>query len=181
MRCSVYCAASLDGFIAKLDDDVDWLHKQEYSQSPMKGLVYDEFISTVDALVMGRRTFEKALSFSKWPYEGTPVVVLSNRPLQIPPELKGKVRAEAGTPREIVSTLEAKGMRHLYIDGGKTLQGFLQARCIQELMITIIPVLLGAGIPLFGSLGVEVPLRLVSVTPSENGFVQVRYEVMGGT
>lgn len=180
MKCSVYCAASLDGFIAKLDDNVDWLQKPEYSQSPMKGLVYDEFISTVDALVMGRRTFEKALSFGKWPYDGTPVVVLSKRPLRIPLELHGKVRTDAGQPQEIVSGLEAEGMRHIYVDGGRTLQGFLQAGCINELTITIIPILLGAGIPLFGSMGVEVQLRLLEATPSENGFVQVRYEVMGG-
>ena len=130
-------------------------------------------------VVMGRRTFEKALSFGKWPYDGTPVVVLSKRPLRIPPEFHGKVRTDAGPPPEIVSRLEAEGMRHLYVDGGRTLQGFLQARCIHELTITIIPVLLGGGIPLFGSIGVEVPLRLIGATPSENGFVQVRYQVMG--
>jgi dihydrofolate reductase len=179
MKCSAYCAASLDGFIARRDGGLDWLHKPEYLRSPPRGLAYDEFMATVDALVVGRRTFEKVLSFGTWPYEGTPVVVLSSRPLSIPPALEGKVGTDGGAPAEIVARLAAAGMRHLYVDGGTTLQGFLRARCITELTVTLIPVLLGDGIALFGSLGTEVPLRLIAATPSENGFVQVRYAVAG--
>ena len=73
--------------------------------------------------------------------------------------------------------LESEGRQHLYIDGGATIQRFLQAGLIDEMTITHIPVLLGAGIPLFGSLGIEVSLRLIAATGSDNGFVQVRYEV----
>jgi dihydrofolate reductase len=179
MKCSAYCAASLDGFIARRDGSLDWLHKPEYLRSPPGGLAYDEFMATVDTLVVGRRTFEKVLTFGTWPYEGTPVVVLSSRPLAIPPALEGKVRADGGAPVQIVARLAAAGMRHLYVDGGTTVQGFLRARCITELTVTLIPVLLGDGIALFGSLGREVPLRLIAATPSENGFVQVRYAVAG--
>jgi len=180
VKCSVYIATSVDGFIAKPDGDIEWLHKPEYSEAAIEGLSYDEFVSTVDAIVMGRNTFEKVSSFGSWPYDGTPVVVLSSTELDIPKHLQGKVRAESGSPRDIVARLSAKGKRHLYIDGGVTIQRFLQAGLIHEITITRIPVLLGVGIPLFGSFGVELPLRLVATAKSDNGFVQVRYEVVSG-
>ena len=177
IKCSVYIAASVDGFIAKPNGDIEWLHRPEYSGTALEGLSYDVFISTIDALVMGRNTFKKVLSFGSWPYEGIPVVALSSRKLDIPPHLKRSVRVESGSPAELVSMLEAEGMQHLYIDGGVTIRRFLEAGLIHEITITRIPVLLGAGIPLFGSIGVEVPLRLIAATSSRNGFVQVRYEV----
>lgn len=181
VKCSVYIATSVDGFIAKPDGDIEWLHRPEYFGAAIEGLSYDDFISTVDALVMGRNSFEKVLSFGSWPYEATPVIVLSSRELNIPRHLKGAVRSESGSPAELVSRFESEGMQHLYIDGGATIQRFLQAGLIHEITITRIPVLLGAGIPLFGSLGIEVPLRLVAATSSDNGFVQVRYEITSST
>jgi dihydrofolate reductase len=179
IKCSVYIATSTDGFIAKPDGDIEWLHRPEYSATALEGLSYDDFISTVDALVMGRNTFEKVLSFDSWPYEATPVVALSSSELDIPQHLKELVRVESSSPEELVSMLASEGMQHLYIDGGVTIQRFLQAGLIHEITITHIPVLLGAGIPLFGSLGSEVPLRLLAATSSDNGFVQLRYEVTG--
>ncbi|MFQ6676031.1 MAG: dihydrofolate reductase family protein [Fidelibacterota bacterium] len=115
----------------------------------LEGLSYDDFISTVDALVMGRNTFDKVLSFGRWPYEGIPVVVLSSRELDIPPHLKGAARAESGTPAELVSMLESEGRQHLYIDGGVTIQRFLQAGLIHEITITRIPVTARSRYPPF--------------------------------
>jgi dihydrofolate reductase len=177
IKCSIYIAASVDGFIAKPGGDIEWLNRPEYSAEDMKGLSYDDFISTVDALVMGRNTFETALSFESWPYEGTPVVVLSSRGLAIPEHLHEMVSVQSGPPEHIVSQLESEGKKHLYVDGGITIQRFLKAGLINEITITRIPILLGEGISLFGSFGVELPLRLIAATPSNNGFVQVRYEV----
>lgn len=177
IKCSVYIATSVDGFIAKPDGDIEWLHRPEYSGAVLEGLSYVDFISTVDTLVMGRNTFEKVLSFGSWPYEGIPVIVLTSKELDIPQHLQGAVRTESGSPAELVSMLESEGRQHLYIDGGETVQRFLQAGLIHDITITHIPVLLGAGIPLFGSIGVEIPLRLIAATRSKNGFVQVRYEV----
>ena len=177
MKCSVYIATSVDGFIAKPDGDIGWLHRPEYAAADMQGLGYQDFISTVDALVMGRRTFEKVMSFEPWPYEGTPVIVLSSGAPQIPVELQGKIRVESLPPEQLVARLKAEGLGHLYIDGGNTIQRFLRARLIQEIIITRIPILLGAGISLFDSIGVELPLRLLAATRSDNGFVQVRYSV----
>lgn len=177
VKCSVYIAASVDGFIARSDGGIDWLHRPEYSASNMECLPYDEFISTVDAIVMGRHTFEVVLAFGDWPYEGLPVVVLSSRTLEIPPALRGKAWVDSGEPAQVVARLGVAGKRHLYIDGGVTIQRFLRANLIDEIIITRIPILLGGGVPLFGSIGAEIPLRLVFALSSPNGFVQVRYNV----
>lgn len=177
IKCSVYIATSVDGFIAKKDGDIEWLHNPEYSGVKFNGLEYGDFISTVDALVMGRNSYEKVRTFGFWPYDNIPVVVLTSRPLEVPKELEGKIRIENGAPKRLVSILEGEGKKHLYIDGGLTIQRFLLDGLIGEITITRIPVLLGAGIPLFGEFGVDVPLKLISTASSENGFVQVRYEV----
>ncbi len=178
IKCSVYIATSIDSFIAGPNGDIDWLNRPEYVATEMQGLRYEDFISTVDALVMGRNTYEKVLTFDTWPYGETPVVVLSSREITIPEEARHTVRLEAGAPQAIVTKLAAEGKKHLYIDGGVTIQRFLAARLIDEITITRIPILLGTGIPLFGVIGVEQKLRLLHAIPSDNGFVQERYAVL---
>jgi len=180
IQCSVYIAASVDGFIATPDGGVEWLDWPEYSAAPLRGLSFAEFTATVDGLVMGRKTFEKVLSFGSWPYEGIPVVVLSSTGVTVPPHLVAAVRLESGPPQEIVERLAQAGMRHLYIDGGVTIQRFLQAGLIDELILTRIPVLLGAGLPLFGNAGPLQRLKLLEAVASDNGFVQERYRVERG-
>ena len=172
MKASVFIATSLDGFIARQDGALDWL--------PVDGGEphgYDEFMATVDALVIGRKTFETVLTFDAWPYGRKPVVVLSTRP----PEWKapdGTVcEGMAGTPHEIVARLTQRGMKHLYIDGGVTIQGFLEAGLIQHLTITRIPVLLGSGIPLFGSLSRDIRLEHVATRSYPSGMVQSEYVI----
>ena len=177
-QCSVFIAASIDGFIARADGDIEWLHRPEYETAELNGVTYERFIATVDALVMGRKTLEKILSFPEWPYEGTPVIALSHQPLQIPAHLEGKVEVMAGDVTSLVATLAERGMKHLYIDGGQTIQAFLEAGLVNELIITRIPVLLGQGIPLFSQIGRELELRHVGTHESDNGFVQSRYQVM---
>ncbi|MEX2641164.1 MAG: dihydrofolate reductase family protein [Balneolales bacterium] len=177
MKCSVYIATSADGFIAKPDGDIEWLLRTEYDDAGKIGLVYNEFISTVDAIVMGRHSYEKVLTFDEWYYEGTEVIVLTTQNLTVPVNLTGKVRFESGTPQAIVAKLANEGKSHLYIDGGITIQKFLEAKLINELTITVIPILLGSGIPLFGNDGREQPLELIEVFTSGNGPVQKRYRV----
>jgi dihydrofolate reductase len=177
IKCSVYIAASVDGFIARPDGDIEWLHNPAYESNEKLGLTYEEFISTVDTIVMGRNTFEKVLAFGFWPYEGTPVVVLTNRKLTMPEHLQEKVRIEKGSPIEVVSGLASEGKKHLYIDGGKTIQRFLRERLIDEITITRIPILLGNGIPLFDSNGPELHLTHLETTTTGNGFVQTRYRI----
>jgi dihydrofolate reductase len=171
MKASVFIATSLDGFIARVNGDLDWL--------PAGGGEphgYDEFMATVDALVIGRKTFETVLAFDAWPYGEKPVFVLSTHTL--PPAPLGAVMEHvSGTPLEIVSQLAARGIRHIYVDGGITIQRFLQAGLIQRLIITRIPILLGDGIPLFGPLEHDIILRHVATRQYASGLVQSEYVV----
>jgi dihydrofolate reductase len=170
MRCSVFIATSLDGFIARPDGALDWL--------PAGGGEphgYDEFIATVDAILIGRKTFETVLSFDAWPYGRKPVVVLS-RTLSAVTVPEGAVceRME-GSPREIVDRLAARGMEHLYVDGGITVQGFLREGLIQRMTITRIPVLLGSGIPLFGPMTGDLRFEHIATRSFPSGMVQSEY------
>ena len=176
-KCFVYIATSLDGFIAKPDGDIEWLHNPEYGPMDEGGLSYEQFITDIDAIVMGRNTFEKVLEFDSWPYDGTTVVVLTNRPIEVPGELQEKVITASGEPEHVIQEMTGKGFRNLYIDGGLTIQRFLAAGLIDEVTITQIPIILGDGIPLFGKMEKEIPLTLIDSTVYKNGFVQFRYVV----
>ncbi|MCG8373810.1 MAG: dihydrofolate reductase family protein [Balneolales bacterium] len=176
MKCSVYIATSLDGFIAKPDGDIEWLDHPDYILKDKKeDFGFYAFMDSVDALVMGRHTFEKVLSFGEWPYE-KPVIVLSSKNIALPEHLQGKVLLMNGSPEEIVKKSTESGFRHLYIDGGKTIQQFLNAGLIDVITITRIPVLLGQGIPLFGETEYDINLELISCSEFENGFVMLTYE-----
>jgi dihydrofolate reductase len=170
MKASVFIATSLDGFIARADGALDWL-------PPGGGEPhgYDEFIATVDALVIGRKTFETVLTFDSWPYREKPVFVLSTHALA-PAPVGAVVECMSGAPAEIVSQLAARGIRHVYVDGGITIQRFLEAGLIQRLIITRVPVILGSGIPLFGPVGRDITLRHVA-TREYPTFVQSEYVV----
>ncbi|GAB4181407.1 MAG: dihydrofolate reductase family protein [Calditrichia bacterium] len=180
IKCSVYIATSVDGFIAREDGDIEWLHRPEFSDADTLGLSYEKFISTVDMLVMGRNTFEKVLTFSKWPYNHVPVMVLSTGQVEIPELLVGKVRVASGSPVDLVKMLEHEGKSHLYIDGGITIQRFLRAGLIHEIVLTVIPILLGKGIRLFGNETMEWPLELINLSQSRSGMVQMHYKVKTG-
>ena len=147
---SVFIATSLDGFIADKNGGIDWLHSIPNLDHIDMG--YAEFTSGIDAIVMGRTTFETVCGFDiDWPYE-KPVFVLSHTLEQLPDELNGKAFLIKGSLNEIVEQIHQKGYYRLYIDGGKTIQGFLKEDLIEEMIITIIPTLLGGGAPLFSNL-----------------------------
>lgn len=177
IRCSVFVAASVDGFIATRDGGIEWLDRPEYATTPMQGLTFEKFMSTVDALVMGRKTFEKVVNFQSWPYDNMPVIVLSSKDVVIPTHLQEAVLHTAGKPKDIVARLSRAGMTHLYIDGGVTIQQFLRDELIDEIIITRIPVLLGEGRPLFSATSRCQRLTLIDAVASENGFVQEHYGV----
>lgn len=145
----VYIATSIDGFIADADGGIEWL--EDIPNPDHSDFGFSNFMAKIDAIVMGRKTFEKVLTFPEWPYT-IPVFVLTNSNLQESPHLSGKVKFLRGQPGEIVETLSKKGYKNLYIDGGVTIQRFLEEDLIDELIITTIPVILGKGIPLFGNL-----------------------------
>jgi dihydrofolate reductase len=179
MKISVYVATSLDGFIAKQNGELDWLP----ASSGQEDYGYADFMAEIDALVMGRATFEKVLTFAAWPYGEKPVFVLSNRPLKLPPSLVGRVRVMPGSPQEIIQAIadwplpDGRRIEHIYLDGGRTIQGFLREGLVDQLILTRAPVLLGGGLPLFGPLQGEVRLRHVETRAYPDGLVQSRYAV----
>ena len=172
MKLSVFIGTSLDGFIARPNGELDFL-------PPGGGEPhgYNEFIASVDAIVIGRKTFETVLAFDAWPYGDKRVVVLSSRPLDFSGVRGGRVEQMGGSPTDIVSELAATGSHHAYIDGGVTIQRFLSAGLIQRLIITRVPVLIGAGIPLFGPLLRDVRLRHLQTRHYPSGLVQSEYEI----
>ncbi|HEY3051959.1 MAG TPA: dihydrofolate reductase family protein [Thermoanaerobaculia bacterium] len=172
MTVSVFVGASVDGFIARPNGDLDWL--PEGGGEPHG---YDEFIASVDAIVIGRNTFEKVLTLGPWPYGDKRVVVLSSRLVDLSAVANGVVEQMSGPPAEIVSQLAASGAHHLYVDGGITIQRFLRAGLVQRLIITRVPVLIGDGVPLFGTLPRDIRLHHVATRHFPSGLVQSEYHV----
>lgn len=169
----VFIAASIDGYIADKDGKIDWLHAIPNPDHNDMG--YNQFISTVDAIVMGRITFETVMGFDMdWPYE-IPVFVLSRTLKSVPESLTDKVHLVQGTLDEIAQTIYEQGYSDLYIDGGTTIQGFLKEDLIDQLIITTIPVLLGGGSPLFGSLDQQLAFEHIKATRYLDCTVQNEY------
>ena len=173
MTVSVFVGTSLDGFIARRNGDLDFL-------PPGGGEPhgYNEFIASVDAIVIGRKTFEKVLTLGPWHYGDKRVVVLSSRPVDLSAARGGVVEQLAGPPAEIVAKLAATGAHHIYVDGGITIQQFLRAGLIQRLIITRVPVLIGDGIPLFGALPRDIQLLHVATKQYPSGLVSSEYQVI---
>jgi dihydrofolate reductase len=164
---------SVDGFLARPDDALDFLHTGEQEPHGFK-----EFLATVDVLVIGRRTFDVVLKLGHLAIYGKKsVVVLSSRPLDFSSVKGGVVEQKWGEPAEIVKQLKSRGFKHAYIDGGITIQRFLAAGCIDRMVITRVPVLIGAGIPLFGPVPRDISLRHVATRSYNGGLVQNEYEI----
>jgi dihydrofolate reductase len=172
MTASVFIATSVDGFIARPNGDLDWL--PEGCGEPHG---YEEFLASVDAIVIGRKSFEKVLTLGPWPYGKKRVVILSTRPVDLSAAEGGVVEQMAGAPAEIVSRLAASGAHRLYVDGGLTIQKFLSAGLIERLIITRVPVLIGEGVPLFGALPRDIRLHHVMTRHYPSGLVQSEYRV----
>lgn len=147
--CAAFLGVSMDGFIAGPDGDLSWL---EATPNPSgSDLGYGDFISSVDAIIMGRGTFETVLGFDgPWPYE-LPMIVMSNSLTELPNKA---INAEvsSASPAELVAELEARNMSKVYVDGGSVVTSFLDAGLLDEITMTSIPVALGSGTPLFGPL-----------------------------
>lgn len=165
-----YVAASLDGYIATPDGGVEWL-------APFEGTGedygYAKFYASVDAVLLGRKTYERSLSFGEWPYPGKPCWVFSHARLEIS---QPNVKVTAGSPAEVVAEISARGLRRAWLVGGGALAAwFREQRLITEHIVAIVPVILGAGVPLFASGGAKESLKLVESTSYPNGLMQLRY------
>jgi len=172
MRTKVYIGTSLDGFIARKDGNIDWLVQFANSEAVH---AYEEFMSRIDAIVIGRGTFEKVLGFPSWPYEKE-VFVLSTSIKVVPDVVSGKITVLSMEPGELLNYLAGQGFSNIYIDGGKVIQGFLKEDLIDELIISKAPILIGSGIPLFGFLDADLPFKHIRTEANSNGLVRSYYE-----
>lgn len=182
MKVSVYIATSLDGFIARLNGALDWLPgsdgetpQPDSASNEQNDFGYYDFMNSVDTLVMGRNTYEFVQSIGQWPYANKRVIVLSSTLTRLPDKSPATVELKCAQPLILLNELKQTGASHVYIDGGKTIQGFLRAGLINELIITRVPILIGSGIPLFGQLDQDIELKHINSTSFNNGFVQSTY------
>jgi dihydrofolate reductase len=172
MECSVFVGVSVDGFMARRDGRYDFLPTDGGEEHG-----YSAFIASVDAVVMGRGTFDIVLGFDRWPFR-QPVIVLTSRACDAELPADAAIDFMAGEPTEIVVRLAARGLKHLYVDGGITIQRFLNAGLIDHATITRVPVIIGDGIPLFGPTGRDIQLRHVETRTYRSGLVTTEYDVV---
>jgi dihydrofolate reductase len=171
MRAVVFVGQSLDGYIARSDGSLDFLDVAGADEDHGFG----ELIESVDALVMGRDTYDFVEALGEWPYGEKPVFVLSHRRVEHPPDT---VEVLDLPPSGVAAELDRRGIERVYVDGGRTIQSFLDAGLIDRLIITTVPVLVGSGIPLFGNTAADIRLRLVDFTSFGSGLTQSTYEVV---
>lgn len=175
-KISVFIATSIDGYIAKNNNDIDWLTKfsPPIDENEDKDCGFSKFLSSVDVLVMGRKSYHVVSHFDPWPYEGKRVIVLSSTLTSVCEQaelFKGEIT-------QLIKELHNEGIKHIYVDGGATISQFLNMGLVDQLIISIIPVVLGSGIPLFSNINDDKWYRLISSQVYSNGLVQLRYETM---
>lgn len=172
----VFIATSLDGYIARPDGDILWL--TGLPAPPGEDFGYEAFMDGVGAMVMGRASFEKVLTFPDWPYP-VPVTVMSRTPeaVRVPEALRGRVRVTPAAPREVLQELGEGGVHRVYVDGGQVIRAFLREGLIRRITLTRVPLLLGEGLPLFGHGAGDIAAELIDARSWPNGFVQATYRL----
>jgi len=178
LKSSVYIATSLDGFIARSDGELDWLDAANKTVPAEVDCGYNSFMESIDVLIIGRNTYEQILTFDNWPYGNKTVIVLSSNKITIPKKIAQSVSYSSESPRNLCERLNKEGIKNLYIDGGITIQRFLSEGLIDNITITIIPIILGSGKPLFSNLKKDILLKLLDTKHYDFGFVQITYEVI---
>ena len=170
-----YIATSLDGFIARPNGKLDWLNDAAPKDSK-EDYGYHQFMASVDCILMGRASFEKVASFPEWPYKDKRVFVLSRTMKDAPQDLEEyPIDFFNGAVERLAIELQTLGMRNVYVDGGITLQSFIRAEMLDEIIITQIPVLIGKGLELFTDFQKDIKLELIASQSYDSGFVQSRY------
>jgi dihydrofolate reductase len=168
----VYIATSLDGFIADSNNDIEWLATFPNEENTDYG--YSEFIKSINCIVIGRKTFETALSFKEWPYQ-LPVFILSNSMKKLPENLINKAFIVNGNLKTIIKEIKEKGLENIYIDGGKAIQSFLSEDLIDEMYLSKVPIILGKGIPLFGNIEKQSDWKHIHTDVYKNGIIKSHY------
>lgn len=176
-KTSVFIATSIDGYIARKDGDINWLttFSPPTNETEEKDCGFAKFYSSIDVLVLGRNSYQTVLNFDPWPYEGKRVIVLSSTLKSV----SKKVELFSGDIHQLLKNLQADNVKHVYVDGGVTISRFMNADLIDHLTISIIPVVLGSGIPLFSDIHNDKWWSLKSSQVYSNGLVQLQYDFAG--
>lgn len=170
-KISIYIASSIDGYIARKDGNLDWL---QYGHTGNEDYGFKKFTSTIDAVIMGKNTYEVVSSFDEWAYKDKRVIVLSNTLT----EVRKETELFSGELTELLAKLHAENVKHIWIDGGITVSKFLEAGLVDDITVSIIAMVLGSGIPLFSTMNQELRCHLVSTQSYPSGLVQLHYEVL---
>lgn len=171
-RVRVFIASSLDGFIAGPDDDLTWLPQP----SDGDDFGYGAFMQTVGALLMGRKTYDVVAGFSgEWPYGDHPVLVATHRPLA--PKVSSVAAVNGSIDKLVKDALWAAGGKDVYLDGGNLIRQALTAGLVDELIVTLAPIILGAGRPLFAGTPQRIPLQFYASHPLAGGMMQLTYRL----
>lgn len=172
LTCAAFLGVSMDGYIAGPDGDLSWLDATPNPSGSDMG--YGDFISSVDAIIMGRGTFETVLGFDgPWPYE-LPMIVMSHSLEKIPTKALNTELSTA-SPAELIAELDTRGLSKVYVDGGSVVTSFLDAGLLDEITMTAIPVALGSGTPLFGPLTNNAWFEHVKTDVLNGAVVQTTY------
>jgi len=190
MKCSIFIAPSVDGYIATEDHAVNWLEtvgkplsEEEVSSDLMKHFnnTFSNYMQSIDCMIIGRKLMEILSSFEltpeQWPYGNAKIMALSNTIKEPPENLKDKVQMFSGSIPELIDKLEKEGYTHAYVDGGTIITAFLNLGLINEMTLTQAPVLLGSGVPLFGKLHKQINLTDAQATAFPNDFIEIKYKV----
>jgi dihydrofolate reductase len=173
-RIKLYIACSLDGYIARKDGSIDWLTK--YENSPETDYGYSEFYASIGTALMGRKTYEQVLGFGDWPYaeKKTYVFTRKNEPLR----REKNVEFVSGDIGEFARRLKENTDEDIWLVGGSQLiKSFLEEDHVQDMIVFIVPIILGSGIPLFDRIGKEIRLKMISMERYENGIVRLDYDL----
>ena len=170
-KISVYIAISIDGYIARSDGNLDWLDRvggfdEDYG--------FQTLLDSIDAVILGRKTYEAAATVPDWPYKGKRIVILSNTLKTV----REGAEIFRGDITQLLSQLNSDGIKHIWIDGGLTISKFLNLQMVDSMTLSVIPVILGAGIPLYHAIDKELSCSLVSSQSYPSGLVQLKYEIL---
>lgn len=177
VKVSVFIGVSLDGFIARLDGNVDWLNEANKKVTPGEDFGFNSFLDSVDCIVMGRKTFEQVITFNEWAYREIKMIVLTTKNIEIPNSLTGVVSTSNLCNEELMNQLIDDSIKHVYVDGGLVIQDFLSSGLVNEITVTIVPILIGKGKSFSNSLTKDLNLTHLKTTIFNFGFVQNKYKV----
>lgn len=178
VKVSVFIGTSMDGFIAREDGNIDWLNKAHRKATPGEDFGFNRFIESMDLIIMGRKTFEQVIALDIWPYKDIKMIVLTSKNIEIPERLKKNVTtSNTFSPHQLIKKLSIQSINHIYVDGGIVIQDFLSAKLVDEITITIIPILIGKGKSFSGLLDNDLFLQHLKTTVYDFGFVQNTYKI----